>query len=117
MYRANYTTLDFVIQDYKAVMCLLHFLHCVVHKPDTNDFMKIYKQLKFKMKLQYEAWSRNIETQTLIHYAILKATHFKMRETTRELQAIVQNKSLNEQHRLYSQDTDSVKVTRQAPNK
>ena len=52
------TSLDLVIPDYKYMLALLHVLHVQVFKPESPDFMKIYKQLKLKMKLAYEAWNR-----------------------------------------------------------
>lgn len=58
VYRGNMTSLDLVIPDYKYMLALLHVLHVKVFKPESPDFMKIYKQLKLKMKLAYEAWNR-----------------------------------------------------------
>ena len=66
------TSLDFVIKNQNFMLALLHVLHVKVYKPGTPDFMKIYKQLKLKMKLAYESWKRQIELSTLFHYAILK---------------------------------------------
>ena len=72
IFRANFTTLDLKIEDMHCLLSLLNVLHRKVYKPLDNKFMKLYKQLKFKMKLAYEAWSRHIEVATLIHYAVLK---------------------------------------------
>ena len=66
------TSLDLVITDYKYMLALLHVLHVKVFKPESPDFMKIYRQLKLKMKLAYEAWNRQVEVNTLLHYAVLK---------------------------------------------
>ena len=75
--RENGTTLDLVIKDYKAALCLIHFLHrhCLIEKGGAEvdpRFMLRYKMTKFQMKLQYEAYCRNIKTSTLIHYAVMK---------------------------------------------
>ena len=72
IYRKNMTCLDLVINDFNYVLALLHILHVRVYKPSSHDFMKLYKQLKLKMKLAFEAWNRKIELNTLLHYAILK---------------------------------------------
>ena len=75
IYREDYSTFDLVIKDYKAMMCLLHFLHKHLWKQDESrhHFMRSYKIMKLKMKVTYEAWRREIEIGTLLHYAILKS--------------------------------------------
>lgn len=71
--RQNYTTLDLVIPDYKDALALLNVLHSKLFKPRKSEqFMKFYKRLKLKMKLQHEAWIRKISVGTLLFYGILK---------------------------------------------
>jgi len=96
IYRSNMTSLDLVINDYNYVMALLHILHVRVFKPSSLDFMKIYKQLKLKMKLAYEAWNRKIELNSLIHYAILKTLQQKMADSTKALHKFANDPRYND---------------------
>lgn len=61
-----------MVTDYVPLMCLIHVVHSKVYKSTDEPFMLMYKTMKFKMKMAYEAWIRNISYQTLIHHAILK---------------------------------------------
>ena len=51
--RSNGYTLDLVIKDYQAALCLLHFIHRTCYKekkgqkPEGPECMSHYKQLKF----------------------------------------------------------------------
>ena len=36
------------------------------------DFMLVYKRMKFKMKLTYESYMKNIRTGRLLNFAIYK---------------------------------------------
>ena len=78
--------------------------------------MKLYKQLKFKMKLAYEAWSHNLEVGTLIHYAVLKTLQQKLRDTTRLLKDYIKDPRFNSQHRLLSESDHSDVVVRTKPD-
>lgn len=48
------------------MMAIIHFAHTHVYKPEEkfqakiDNFLSLYKKLKFKMKLTYEAWSRHV---------------------------------------------------------
>lgn len=76
IYRENFlSTLDFVICDTNDMMALCLFLHLRVHEGQERNMHKVlmyYKELKFKMKLEYEAWSRSIPFVALVQYAVLK---------------------------------------------
>ena len=93
--------MDLVITDYNYMLALLHVLHVKVFRPGSPDFMKIYKQLKLKMKLAYEAWNRQVEVNTLLHYAVLKTLQQKMADSTKILHKITNDPLYNDQHRLY----------------
>ena len=70
--RLNFTTLDLCIPDYKDVLALLNVLHYKIYPEKNTQYMKLYKGMKLKMKLQYMAWLRKISVGTLIFYGILK---------------------------------------------
>lgn len=53
------------------------------------SIIKIFKLMKFRMKIAFEAWSRNIDTGTLIIYAIVKTVQQKMTELSNLLKKIV----------------------------
>ena len=76
-----------------------------------------YKVLKFKMKLAFEAWNRSIEVISLIHFGILKTIQQKMAISTLRLKKFIYEKKFNEQHRLYSENEDSIHVYHKNPNK
>jgi len=38
----------------------------VTNQPSNASFMKIYKLMKFRMKIAYEAWSRKVDVCTLV---------------------------------------------------
>lgn len=59
IYRRKWvSTIDFVIPDHKAMLCLLHFLHQKLFDPINLKFMSYFKRQKLMMKLHYEAWNR-----------------------------------------------------------
>jgi len=58
--------------------------------------MKRYKQMKFMMKITFEAWRRQIEKGTLVHYALLKAMQKRLAESTKALKSIVYDQRLNQ---------------------
>lgn len=71
--RSNYTTFDIVVKDYNDLFCLLHFVFKKLFAPEEHvNFMRLFKCLKFKMKVQYEAWNRKLSVGTFINFAILK---------------------------------------------
>ena len=97
MYREDGSTLDLQIEDMDVLLSLLHVIHLQVYYqlPCGPSFMSLYKHMKFKMKLAYEAWSHNLEVGTLIHYAVLKTLQQKLRDTTRCLQEFVRDPAFN----------------------
>ncbi len=76
MVTINGTTLDFVITDSSKMMALLSILSRTIYKrqadKDINDIMRIYLQLKFKMKLSYECYRRKTKLGDIIIQGIKK---------------------------------------------
>ena len=72
IFRSNFTTLDLQIKDYHHLLALMHVLHKNAYKIEADGFMKVYIQLKYKMKMAYMAWSRDIPVATLFRFAVLK---------------------------------------------
>ena len=79
----NYTV-DFIIKQDMEMMCLIHLL---VHKlgggPKTlessskaslqvDDCLRPYKFMKFRMRISYFAWLRNMPINELLMKAIIK---------------------------------------------
>ena len=58
--RENDTTLDLVIPFTPNLMALIYVVYNHIYKPEDNSFMDIYRVLKFRMKLSYEAWVNRI---------------------------------------------------------
>ena len=58
----------------EALLSLLHVIHIQsgIRLQCGDKFMMLYKKMKFRMKIAYEAFSYNLEMGTLIHYAVLK---------------------------------------------
>ena len=76
MVTVNGTTLDFVITDSSEMMALLAILSRTIYKleadKDFNDLMRIYLQLKFKMKLSYECYRSKAKLGDIIIRGIKK---------------------------------------------
>lgn len=74
IYRHNFATLDLVIPDMNCLLALIHVMYKTkAHGlPIHRKFMGLFKHMKFRMKLKYEAWRRQIELATLLQFAILK---------------------------------------------
>ena len=72
----NGTTLDFVITDSNKMMALLAILSRTIYNleadKDFNDLMRIYLQLKFKMKLSYECYRKKVKLEEVIIRGIKK---------------------------------------------
>ena len=98
------------------MMALINVIYRQVNKPSDNSFMKLYRQLKFKMKLAYEAWSREIAIGTLLHYAVLKTLQQKLCDTSRLLKQIIRDKRFNIQHRLLSASDESSEAVLKEPD-
>ena len=88
-------TLDLQIEDMKVLMALINVIYRNVYKPSNNDYMKLYKQMKFRMKLAYEAWSRKISVGTLIHYGVLKTLQQKLIDQSRLLKLVIKDRRYN----------------------
>ena len=72
IFRDSGTTLDLVIRDEKNMLALLHFLHLQVYTPENVQFMRMYKMMKFKMKIYFECWKRKTSVSELFMLAILR---------------------------------------------
>ena len=78
--------------------------------------MRSYKIVKLKMKVTYEAWRRDIEIGTLIHYAILKSMQKRQKDAAMALRKLVLDPAYNAQHRLFSIDESSSIPLRNSPD-
>ena len=116
LFRPNMNTLDLQIEDYKVMMALINVIYRQVNKPSDNSFMKLYRQLKFKMKLAYEAWSREVAIGTLLHYAVLKTLQQKLCDTSRLLKQMIWDRRFNIQHRLLSASDESSEAVLKVPD-
>ena len=54
-----------------------------------------YKHLKFKMKLEYEAWSRSLSFVSLVQYGILKTIQQKLANSCYKLKELVNDPKYN----------------------
>lgn len=81
IYRDNWSTLDLVIKDSHDMMCILHAIsHIDIPCPQdqetsmpmiqTNQCLKIYKQLRMRMKLSYMCVREQLKPHDLIMLAI-----------------------------------------------
>ena len=77
------------------MMALINVIYRFVHKPNDNEYMKRYRQLKFRMKVAYEAWSRKISIGTLIHYSVLKTLQQKLIDQSRLLKQVIIDRRFN----------------------
>ena len=77
------------------MMALLLILHAKLYESSTPKVMLIYKQLKFRMKLEYEAWSRSISLASLVQYAILKTLQQKLSKSSYKLKELVNDPKYN----------------------
>ena len=68
------------------------------------------------MKVTYEAWRRDIEIGTLIHYAILKTMQKRQKDAALALRKLVLDPAYNAQHRLFSIDESSSIPLRNSPD-
>lgn len=94
------TSFDVVIRDMHHLLCLIHVAHRYLYQDFATqsktmpmirrgtltpvefcpmkeitvvpDFMLVYKRMKFKMKLTYESYMKNIRTGRLLNFAIYK---------------------------------------------
>ena len=120
LFRKNYlSTLDFVIRDCKAMMAFCLVLHIKLHGSGKQDIKKVlfyYKQMKFQMKLEYEAWSRQLQLVSLVQYGILKTLQQKMALSCYKLKELVNDPKYNKQHRLFSKNDESDEVVKERPD-
>ena len=68
--------------------------------------LQYYKRLKFKMKLEYEAWSRQLHLVSLVSYGILKTLQQKMAIACYKLKEMVNDPKYNSQHGLFSMEEE-----------
>lgn len=57
--------------------------------------MRTYKLMKLQMKVAYEAWTRRIEKETLLHLAILKTVQEKLKDATEALKQVANSVKFN----------------------
>ena len=58
LYRHSGTTFDLVIRNTDHLMSLIQYIHKYVYKTnDKDDNLFLYKRLKIKMKISFEAWN------------------------------------------------------------
>lgn len=70
--KKNETTLDLVIECGPSLLALIHVVHRHIYQCRDNEFLYLYKMMKFKMKLAYECWIKKIRLGELIQRAIFK---------------------------------------------
>ena len=51
-------------------MAFIHVVYSAVYKPKDNRFLQMYRVLKFRMKLSYEAWMRQMKVTKFIERAV-----------------------------------------------
>ena len=66
----KFSWIDFVVPDNDDMMALLHVSVRLIKKDETSEFFKMFRYLKFKMKLGYECWRRNCMMPELFREAI-----------------------------------------------
>ena len=89
----NANTLDFVIKEEDSMMQLLIATSRIIYgnSRDTS-FRSVYMKLKFKMKLSYHCWQRQVELKDLVFEAIQKTLEENLKIAVKELQDFLQNK-------------------------
>ena len=66
----RFAWIDFVVPDNDDMMALLHVSVRLIKKDESSEFFKLFRNLKFKMKLGYECWKRNCIFPELFREAI-----------------------------------------------
>ena len=91
--RKNANTLDFVIKEEASMMSLLVATSRIIYgnSKDTS-FRSIYTQLKFKMKLSYHCWQKQVDLKEIFFEAIQKTLEENLMIAVKELQDFLQNK-------------------------
>ncbi len=86
-------TLDFVVPDPRKLMALLAILSRSVYnledETDSNDLMKIYLQLKIKMKLSYECYRRKAKLPDILIRGITKTVKERCNLAISDLQEFI----------------------------
>ena len=68
--KKNGMTVDLQIRDTADLMTFLHVVYMNVYRPKDSGFLYMYRVLKFRMKLSYEAWMRQMKIPKLVERAI-----------------------------------------------
>ena len=63
-------TVDFVIKDELVMMQFLACVHPLLFKSTTTDFLRIYNEMKIKMKVSFQAWHDKISYKGVFLRAI-----------------------------------------------
>ena len=69
----NGHTLDLVIKDEGHMMAVLNVLVRSIYAQQDSKFLKVFMRLKFKAKLSYECWRKQITLRQFLLQAIIKS--------------------------------------------
>jgi len=56
----RFSTLDFIIKDDGHMMAFLNVIGRRVYQQTDSEFIKVFRKMKFKMKLSYECWRQKM---------------------------------------------------------
>ena len=70
--RKNGTTLDLRIKDHKHLLALIHVVYKHVYEPRDTSFLTLFRILKCRMKIAYEAYMQRISIKDVLLRAIYK---------------------------------------------
>ena len=68
----TYSTLDLAVTNTCDLMALIHVCGRLIKKQDNGEFLHLIRNIKFKMKLAYECWHKNLRLSELFKEAISK---------------------------------------------
>ena len=68
----TYSTLDLAVTNAIDLMALIHVCGRLIKKQDNSEFLHLIRNIKFKMKLSYECWHKNMQLTELLKKAIIK---------------------------------------------
>ena len=70
--RKNGTTLDLRMKDHNNLLALIHVVYKHVYEPIDTSFLTLYRILKCRMKVAYEAYMQRISIKDVLLRAIFK---------------------------------------------
>lgn len=70
----RYSTLDFVIKDETHMFHFFNYVYGHIYhlQDEKSEYMRVFRWIKFKMKLGFECWRRQCKLQDLIKQAIMQ---------------------------------------------